>query len=174
MERVSSSTRRSRPSARRSAPARGRALTVATAGVLVAGLALNVGVGPSVADDGDRTDKAQSRGGLTYGGDNGYRGRNQTSDGKPGIVVGPPINARGRTVTVLNDVSYEIAPGVVLREWDQVDGRQPIGQVRMNLLSVSLDAPNISFEEFSPTYVTSRKKVSQLGGWNERPRRGQR
>ena len=89
-------------------------------------------------------------------------------------MVGPPINARGRTVTVLNDVSYEIAPGVVLREWDQVDGRQPIGQVRMNLLSVSLDAPNISFEEFSPTYVTSRKKVSQLGGWNERPRRGQR
>ena len=166
MERVSSSTRRSRPSARRSAPARGRALTVATAGVLVAGLALNVGVGPSVADDGDRTDTAQSRGGLTYGGDSGYRGRNQTSDGKPGIVVGPPINARGRTVTVLNDVSYEIAPGVVLREWDQVDGRQPIGQVRMNLLSVSLDAPNISFEEFSPTYVTSRKKVSQLGGWN--------
>ena len=173
MERVSSSTRRSQPSARRSAPARGRALTVATAGVLVAGLALNVGVGPSVADDGDRTDTAQSRG-LTYGGDSGYRGRNQTSDGKPGIVVGPPVNARGRAATVLNDVSYEIAPGVVLREWDQVDGRQPIGQVRMNLLSVSLDAPNISFEELSPKYVTSRKTVSQLGRWNERPRRRQR
>jgi hypothetical protein len=36
----------------------------------------------------------------------------------------------------------------------------------MNLVSVSLDAPNISFQELSPTYVTSRKKVSQFGAWN--------
>ncbi|WP_299925886.1 phosphodiester glycosidase family protein [uncultured Nocardioides sp.] len=163
---MSSSTRRTQPSARRPVPARGRALTLATAGVLVAGLALNVGVAPSVADDGERGGDVQGRG-LSHGADSGYRGRNQTSDGKPGLVVGPPINARGRAVRVLNDVSYEIAPGVVLREWDQVDGRQPIGQVRMNLVTVSLDAPNISFEEFSPTYVTSRKKVSQLGGWND-------
>ncbi|HEX5919172.1 MAG TPA: phosphodiester glycosidase family protein [Nocardioides sp.] len=163
---MSSSTHRPQPSVPRPVPARGRALTLATAGVLVAGLALNVGVGPSAADDGDRTGGVQGRG-LTYGADSGYRGRNQTSDGRPGVVVGPPVHARGRAVQVRNDVSYEIAPGVVLREWDQVDGRQPIGQVRMNLLTVSLDAPNVSFEEFSPTYVTSRKKVSQLGGWND-------
>jgi hypothetical protein len=140
---------------------RSRLLTVATAGVLVAGL----GVGPSVADDGgsrgpDAAEKASA--GAATG---GYRGRNQTSDGKPGIVVGPEVDLRGKA-QVKNDVSYEIAPGVVLREWDQVDGRQPVGQVRMNLVTVSLDAPNISFEELSPTYVTSRKKVSQLGGWN--------
>ena len=36
----------------------------------------------------------------------------------------------------------------------------------MNLISVSLDAPNLSFEELSPTYVTSRKTVSQFGSWN--------
>ncbi|HEY0643230.1 MAG TPA: hypothetical protein VGD39_07415, partial [Nocardioides sp.] len=112
-----------------------RALTVATAGVLVAGLA----VAPSVADEGDGSAVASSRSSAS-GGAKGYRGRNQTSDGRPGIVVGPPVNLRGRAAQVKNDVSYEIAPGVVLREWDQVDGRQPVGQVRMNLVTVSLDA----------------------------------
>lgn len=146
---------------------RTRLLTIATAGVLVAGL----GVAPSVADEGSRTgtesgDSASARGSLP-GAQSGYRGRNQTSDGKPGIVVGPPPSLRGRSVQVKNDVSYQIAPGVVLREWDQVDGRQPVGQVRMNLVTVDLNAPDLSFEELSPTYVTSRKKVSQLGGWND-------
>ena len=149
-----------------SRPTRLRALTLASSGVLVTALALNVGVGPSVADDGDRAAGRADGRALTYDAQSGYRGRNQTSDGRPGTVVGPPVSARGRAVQIKNDVSYEIAPGVVLREWDQVDGRQPVGQVRMNLVSVSLDAPNISFEELSPTYVTSRKKVSQLGGWN--------
>lgn len=140
---------------------RSRLLTTATAGVLIAGL----GVGPSVADDGGArgSDTAGTTSAPAAGG--GYRGRNQTSDGKPGIVVGPEVRLRGKA-QVKNDVTYEIAPGVTLREWDQVDGRQPIGQVRMNLVSVSLDAPNISFEELSPTYVTSRKKVSQFGAWN--------
>ncbi len=143
-------------------PARSRLLTVATAGVLVAGL----GVGPSVADPGT-TGGSGAAGPAAPAGEatGGYRGRNQTSDGKPGIVVGPEVRLRGKA-QVKNDVSYEIAPGVVLREWDQVDGRQPVGQVRMNLVTVSLDAPNITFEELSPTYVTSRKKVSQFGAWN--------
>lgn len=157
-----SSTRRpalQRPTRR---PARQRVLTIATSGVLVAGLALNVGVGPSAAEQGDGV---RDRG-PALGAPSGYRGRDQTSDGKPGIVVGPPVSAKGRVAQVKNDVSYEIAPGVVLREWDQVDGRLPIGQVRMNLVTVNLDAANISFEELSPSYVTSRKKVSQLGGWN--------
>lgn len=142
---------------------RTRLLTIATAGVLVAGL----GVTPSVADDGEGTgDSASARGSLS-GAPGGYRGRNQTSDGKPGTVVGPPPSLRGRSAQVKNDVSHQIAPGVVLREWDQVDGRQPVGQVRMNLVTVDLNAPDLSFEELSPTYVTSRKKVSQLGSWND-------
>lgn len=151
-----------------SAPTRSRALSLATAGVLVTGLVAGLGTGPSVADDGatgDAAGRTSSAEGLGTGA-SGYRGRNQTSDGKPGTLVGPPVNARGRAATTLNDYTYEIAPGVTLREWDQVDGRQPVGQVRMNLLSISLDAPNISFEELSPTYVTSRKTVSQFGAWN--------
>lgn len=140
---------------------RSRALTIATAGVLIAGL----GIGPSVADDGSSAPGTAS-GRQGPGTTSGYRGRNQTSDGEPGVLVGPPTIARGRAALVKNDVSYEIAPGVTLREWDQVDGRQPIGQVRMNLVTVSLDAPDISFEELSPSYVTSRKRVSQFGRWN--------
>ena len=96
--------------------------------------------------------------------------RRQTSDGKPGLVVGPPVaDKNGRTVLgrakgkAKNDASYEIAPGVTLREWDQVDGRQPIGQVRANLITVNLDAPNISFEYLASKYVPARKPVSELG-----------
>jgi hypothetical protein len=143
---------------------RSRALTAATAGVLVAGLTVGPMVGTSSAED-PTTQASSDRTSLGSSGGEG-RGRNQTSDGKPGIVVGPPVNARGNAVRVMNDFSYEIAPGVTLREWDQVDGRQPVGQVRMNLLSINLDAPDITFEELSPKYVTNRKKVSQLGRWN--------
>lgn len=148
---------------RRPAPSvltRQRLLTVATAGVLVAGL----GVAPSLADEGNGHGTSD-RAGTWAAKAGGYRGRDQTSDGRPGTLVGPPVNLRGKA-QVKNDFTYEIAPGVTLREWDQVDGRQPVGQVRMNLVSVSLDAPNIRFEELSPTYVTSRKKVSQFGAWN--------
>ncbi|GAA1934747.1 phosphodiester glycosidase family protein [Nocardioides hwasunensis] len=144
-------------------PVRQRALTLATAGVLVTGLVATLGVGPSVADDRSAT---SARVGATSGSQDGYRGRNQTSDGKPGTVVGPPVNLRGRAVQAKNDLSYQIAPGVVLRQWDQVDGRQPVGQVRMNLVSVDLDTPGLSFQSLSPSYVTSRKKVSQFGRWN--------
>ncbi|RYB94848.1 phosphodiester glycosidase family protein [Nocardioides oleivorans] len=144
-------------------PARSRVLTLATAGVLVTGLAATAGMAPSAADDR----KASDRGSLTSQGDSGYRGRNQTSDGRPGTLVGPPVSMRARTATAKNDVSYEIAPGVTLREWDQVDGRLPVGQVRMNLVSISLDAPNLSFESLSPTYVTNRLKVSEFGAWNK-------
>ncbi|MDZ5660620.1 phosphodiester glycosidase family protein [Nocardioides sp. S-58] len=146
-----------------SAPARTRVLTIATAGVLVAGLGVGLGT-PSVADDG-RSGSASGRDGLS-GAASGYRGRNQTSDGRPGLVVGPEVSRRGRTPVIANEATYEIAPGVTLREWDQIDGRQPIGQVRMNLVTVNLDAANISFGALTPSFVTSRRTVSQLGRWS--------
>jgi hypothetical protein len=99
----------------------------------------------------------------------------QTSDGVPGLVVGPPtmINGRainGRAITgkvqVRNETTYEVAPGITIREWDQVDGRKPIGRVRMNLMTVDLNAPNISFEYLAPKYVPKRFPVSTLGRWN--------
>ncbi|MCF6376483.1 phosphodiester glycosidase family protein [Nocardioides KLBMP 9356] len=140
------------------------ALTFATAGVLVAGLAIGSGVGPSVAADRDGVSARE--GFPAAGGTSGYRGRNQTSDGKPGIVVGPPVNRRGKAAVVANETAYEIAPGVTLREWDQIDGRQPVGQVKINLVTVNLDAPNLSFGPLTGSFVTTRRTVSQLGRWN--------
>jgi hypothetical protein len=130
--------------------------------VLVAGLGVGLGVGPSVASN---RDGVSQRGGDGWTSASGYRGRNQTSDGKPGVVVGPPVNLRGRAAVVTNELAYEIAPGVTLREWDQVDGRQPVGQVRINLVSVNLDAPNISLGPLTPNFVTTRRTTSQLGRW---------
>ena len=105
----------------------------------------------------------------------GYRGRNQTSDGKPGIVVGPPVDGpRAGSAVTINDFSYEIAPGVMLREWDQVDGRQPIGQVRMNLLSISLDAPNITLRGAVPEVRHQPQDGQPARPLEQRPRRGQR
>ena len=96
-------------------PGRGRALTIATAGVLVVGLGASLGTSPSVASD---RDGAAQRTGFDTTSAKGYRGRNQTSDGKPGTVVGPPVSFRGRAAQVKNDVSYEIAPGVVVASCD--------------------------------------------------------
>ena len=151
-----------RPARPQPGSGRSRALTIATSGVLVAGLAIGSGVGPSVASD---RDGAAAREGFGTQSTSGYRGRNQTSDGKPGTVVGPPVNRRGRAAVVTNETAYEIAPGVTLREWDQVDGRQPVGQVKINLVTVNLDAPNLSFGPLDASYVTTRRTVSQLGRW---------
>src|SRR3954452_5631430 len=82
LDRVSVLTRRPVPSSL----TRKRALTLATAGVLVAGL----GVGPSVADDGAGGGRSADAKGLGSGSPSTYRGRNPTSDGKPRTVVGPP------------------------------------------------------------------------------------
>ena len=139
-------------------------LTAATAGVLVAGLT----IGPSMATSSAEDPSAQASGDRASFTSSGTRAaaatRRRTASRASWSVRRSTPAAAPRASS--NDFSYEIAPGVTLREWDQIDGRQPVGQVRMNLLSINLDAPNITFEELSPKYVTSRKKVSQLGRWN--------
>lgn len=88
----------------------------------------------------------------------------QTSDGVPGIQVGPRTSWAARTV---NETSYEIVPGVTVREWDQVDGRKPLGRVRLNLVTVDLDAPNITFEHLGPRFIPNRKATSTLAQQND-------
>lgn len=140
------------------------ACTLAATSAGAAPLAHSAGVQPSDGRVAEPSDPGTGHDARKPGRGNVLGRPGQTSDGKPGIVVGRPLNAR-RTVRLKNDVSYKIAPGVTAREWDQVDGRQPIGQVRMNLLSVDLDAPNLSFEYLAPKYITNTKTVSQLGRW---------
>ncbi len=85
----------------------------------------------------------------------------QTSDGVPGIRVGQRVSGR-RTATIANEQHYQIAPGITVREWDNVDGRQPVGQARMNLVTVDLANPAISYEYLAPDTLTKRKSVSHL------------
>lgn len=85
----------------------------------------------------------------------------QTSDGVRGEIAEPwPAGRRGKA-TVTSDVTYDIAPGIQIREWDQVDARGPI---RANLLTVDLNATNISIDHLGSKYAVRRKTVSQFGG----------
>jgi hypothetical protein len=140
-----------------------RLTSAALAGALVCTLAVTSSPAPSVADDhGGASDGSLTRAQKRALADRGtvMRRPGQTSDGVRGrIAPRIPVGRRGKA-QVRNDVSYEIAPGVTVREWDQVDARGPI---RAQLLSVSLDAPNVSFDYLSPKYVAKRKTVSQLG-----------
>ncbi|MCW2833395.1 MAG: putative exopolysaccharide biosynthesis protein [Nocardioides sp.] len=87
--------------------------------------------------------------------------RGQTSDGVPGLVARRlPRNARATPATVTSDVTYEIAPGMTIREWDQSDGRGPI---RANLLTIDLNAPHISVDYLGAPYAVRRQTVSQMG-----------
>lgn len=85
----------------------------------------------------------------------------QTSDGVPGRIA--RVQPRGKRVdppVVTSDVTYEIAPGLTIREWDQTDYRGPI---RANLLTVDLNAPNISIDHLGSPYAVRRQTVSQMG-----------
>ena len=85
----------------------------------------------------------------------------QTSDGVPGRVARQqPRGVRVDPPVVTSDVSYEIAPGLTIREWDQTDYRGPI---RANLLTVDLNAANISLDYLGAPYAVRRQTVSQLG-----------
>ena len=73
-----------------------RLLTLATSGVLVVGLCVGTGAAPSSASDEDRSTAERTAAPSWKQPKNGYRGRNQTSDRRPGLVVGPPVNLRGK------------------------------------------------------------------------------
>ncbi len=85
----------------------------------------------------------------------------QTSDGARGRIARQlPRGARVTPATVTSDVTYEIAPGLTIREWDQSDYRGPI---RANLLTVDLNAPNISLDYLGSPYAARTQTVSQMG-----------
>lgn len=144
-----------------------RLTSAALAGALACTLALTSSPAPSVADDrsggASSLTPAQKRALSDRG--TVMRRPGQTSDGVRGDIAGPVPAGRRARIQVKNDVTYEIAPGVTVREWDQVQPRAGVAvqQIRAQLLSVSLDAPNVSFDYLSPKYVAKRKTVSQLG-----------
>ncbi|PUA82411.1 phosphodiester glycosidase family protein [Nocardioides currus] len=85
----------------------------------------------------------------------------QTSDGVRGRIARQlPPGARVTPPVVTSDATYEIAPGLTIREWDQTDYRGP---VRANLLTVDLNAANISLDYLGAPYAVRRQTVSQMG-----------
>ncbi len=84
----------------------------------------------------------------------------QTSDGVRGDIAKPWPAGRRSKAQVTSDVTYDIAPGIQIREWDQVDARGPI---RANLLTVDLNAANISVDHLGSKYAVRRKTVSHYG-----------
>ncbi|KRF36915.1 phosphodiester glycosidase family protein [Nocardioides sp. Soil805] len=143
----------------------------ALASALVAG-ALVAGATSSSADTGGTSSRAgdASRGdraGLTPAQRRALREPGtvlgtpgQTSDGVRGEIAKPWPAGRRAKARVTSDVTYDIAPGVQIREWDQVDARGPI---RANLITVDLNAPNISLDHIGSKYAVRRKTVSQFG-----------
>lgn len=80
-------------------------------------------------------------------------------------ITGDDIAPRRRActrgvATTTSDASYDIAPGMTIREWDQVDG---CGALRFNLLSINMNAADWSLDYLGPQYIPQRKTVSQLG-----------
>lgn len=85
----------------------------------------------------------------------------QTSDGvRPRIARQLPRGARVTPPVVTSDVTYETAPGMTIREWDQTDYRGP---VRANLLTIDLNFPNISLDYLGSPYAARTQTVSQMG-----------
>jgi hypothetical protein len=153
-----------------------RLTAAATAGALTC--ALVVGATPTSAEPGDGPQTRSGARADSPGGEPGKPGLTraqrraladpgtvlrtpgQTSDGVRGDIAEPwPAGRRG-PARVTSDVTYDIAPGIQVREWDQVDARGP---VRANLLTVDLNAANISVDLLGSRYAVRRKTVSQFG-----------
>lgn len=110
-------------------------------------------------DDGSRLGPLQRRALREPGTVMGKPG--QTSDGVRGRIARQlPRGARVTPPVVTSDVTYEIAPGLTIREWDQTDYRGPI---RANLLTVDLNAANISLDYLGSPYAVRPQTVSQMG-----------
>jgi hypothetical protein len=152
-------------------PVSNRLTAAATAGALACALVVGAtptsaapddGGSPSGASDrpgpGKRLTPAQRRALADLG--TVQRTPGQTSDGVRGEIAKPWPAGRRATARVTSDVTYDIAPGIQVREWDQVDVRGP---VRANLITVDLNAANIRIDHLGHKYAVRRQTVSKLG-----------
>ena len=110
------------------------------------------------APDGGRLTRAQRRALADPG--TVQRRPGQTSDGVRGEIAKPWPAGRRTPARVTSDVTYDIAPGIQVREWDQVDARGPI---RANLITVDLNAADISLDHIGHKYAVRRQTVSKMG-----------
>lgn len=130
------------------------ALSLATAACVVASLSASAPASagrsagaPAAAQDGERA-----------AGTGTVDNPRHSSDGIAGPIA-PELPAGRVRIRVLNETTYDMAPGINLREWDQIDPRGPI---RAQLLTIDVNNPANELDLIAPARVPVRKSVSAL------------
>ncbi len=80
----------------------------------------------------------------------------QTSDRVPGEIARPLTPAQRAQRRVVASEGWTVAPGVEFSRWDEVDARGP---VRLHLLTVELDRPEVSLDYLSSATVPETAPV---------------
>ena len=81
-----------------------------------------------------------------------------SSDGIAGEIA-PELPAGRVKVKVTNETTWDMAPGINFRRWDQTD---PRGQIRAQLLTVDINNPANELDLIAPVKVPKRASVSHL------------
>ena len=90
----------------------------------------------------------------TVNSSDGLRGPSLSSATGRSSLAGPSLSAATR----LDDVSWQVAPGITFSQWTQVD---PQGPTRIFLLTARLDQPGLVLDQVSGSTVSARAPLSQ-------------
>lgn len=82
-----------------------------------------------------------------------------SSDGVAGPLAAPVPAARPARVVVSNEKSYQVAPGLKFRQWDQRDRR---GTIRAYLLRANLRKPGLSLQYAGAPQVAARDELTDI------------
>ncbi len=130
------------------------ALSLATTACVVAS------VGAAAPSSADPTSAAQppAATGERAPGTGSVQHPRHSSDGVAGPIA-PELPAGRVRTQILNETTWDMAPGINFRRWDQIDPRGPI---RAQLLTIDINNPANEFDIVSPAKVPVRKPVSEL------------
>ena len=131
------------------------ALSLATTACVVASVGA---AAPSSADPTPTAQPTAAANGERAPGTGSTDHPRHSSDGVAGPVA-PELPAGRVKTKVLNESTWDMAPGINFRQWDQID---PRGQIRARLLTIDINNPANEFDIVSPAKVPVRKPVSEL------------
>lgn len=131
------------------------ALGLATAACVVASLAASA---PATAGSTTSSAPAAAQNGERAAGTGTADHPRHSSDGVAGAIA-PELPAGRVRTQVLNETTYDMAPGINFRQWDQIDPRGPI---RAQLLTIDINNPANELDIIAPAKVPVRKPVSEL------------
>lgn len=131
------------------------ALSIVTAACVVASLSASA---PASAGPSAGAPAASAQDGGRAAGTGTADNPRHSSDGVAGPIA-PELPAGRVRVQVKNEITYDMAPGINFRQWEQVD---PRGQIRAQLLTVDINNPANELDLVAPAKVPVRKPVSEL------------